>query len=205
MLQAIEFMAVIASAIYGILLACRKEMDVVGVIAVAFAVAFGGGTLRDLCLDRTPLFWITNDHYVMVVMTIAIVGAFTPNLIGHTRRFLDLPDAIGMGLFSITGAGYAMQAETSMFIAAILAVVTGTFGGVIGDIICNEIPSLFRSTPIYATCSFIGAWAYLLLETTPIDHAYNIAAGVATIVVLRLAALKWNLTLPASKERPPAE
>lgn len=199
MLHAIEIIAVIASAIYGILLACRKEMDVVGVIAVAFAVSFGGGTLRDLCLDRNPLFWIANDHFVMVVMGIAIIGSIIPNLFSHAKRFLDLPDAIGMGLFTITGAGYAMQADTGIFIAAILGVVTGTFGGVIGDIICNEIPSLFRPAPIYATCSFAGAWVYLLLEKTPIDHGINIAAGVATVVALRLAALKWNLTLPASK------
>ncbi len=192
-------MAVIASAIYGILLACRKEMDMVGVIAVAFAVAFGGGTLRDLCLDRTPLFWIENDHYVLIVMVIAIAGSLIPSLISHTRRFLALPDAIGMGLFTITGAGYAMEAGTSMFIAAILGVVTGTFGGVIGDIICNEIPSLFRPAPIYATCSFAGAWVYLLLEQTPLDHSYNIVAGVAAVVALRLAALKWSWSLPASR------
>ena len=200
MLHAIEIIAVIASAIYGVLLACRKEMDVVGVIAVAFAVAFGGGTLRDLCLDRNPLFWIANDHYLMVVMGIAIVGSIIPNLFNHAKRFLDLPDAIGMGFFTITGAGYAMQAETSLFIAAILGVVTGTFGGVIGDIICNEIPSLFRPAPIYATCSFAGAWVYLLMEKTTIDHGINIVAGVATVVTLRLAALKWKISLPASKQ-----
>ena len=199
MLPLVESIAVIASAIYGILLACRKEMDVVGVIAVAFAVAFGGGTLRDLCLDRTPLFWIANDHYVMLVMGIAIVGSFIPHLIDHTKRFLDIPDAVGMGLFSITGAGYAMEAGTSIFIAAILAVVTGTFGGVIGDIICNEIPSLFRPAPIYATCSFVGAWVFLLLEKTPIDHTYSVLAGVATIVALRLAGLKWNLAFKATR------
>ena len=192
-------MAVIASAIYGILLACRKEMDAVGVISVAFAVAFGGGTLRDLFLDRTPLFWIANDHYVLMVMVIAIAGSLIPNLIAHTKRFLDLPDAIGMGLFTIVGAGYAIESGTSMFIAAILGVVTGTFGGVIGDIICNEIPSLFRPAPIYATCSFAGAWVYLLLEQTPLEHSYNIAAGVGVVVALRLAALKWNWSFPASR------
>ncbi|MGI9242859.1 MAG: trimeric intracellular cation channel family protein [Verrucomicrobiales bacterium] len=199
MLQLIEFIAVIASAIYGILLACRKEMDVVGVIAVAFAVAFGGGTLRDLCLDRTPLFWIANDHYVMMVMGIAIVGSFIPHLVDHTRRYLDIPDAIGMGLFSITGAGYAIEAGTPIFIAAILAVVTGTFGGVIGDIICNEIPSLFRPAPIYATCSFVGAWVFLLLELTPLDHTFNILAGVGTIVLLRLVGLRWNISFKATQ------
>ena len=105
MLPLVESIAVIASAIYGILLACRKEMDVVGVIAVAFAVAFGGGTLRDLCLDRTPLFWIANDHYVMLVMGIAIVGSFIPHLIDHTKRFLDIPDAVGMGLVGRPAGG----------------------------------------------------------------------------------------------------
>ena len=119
----------------------------------------------------------------------------------RTKRFLGLPDAIGMGLFSITGAGYALESGTSLFIAAILAVVTGTFGGVIGDIICNEIPSLFRPAPIYATCSFVGAWVFLLLEQAAVDHTASVLAGVSVIVALRLVALKWNLSLPAAKPR----
>ncbi len=195
----VELIAVISSAIFGVLLACRKQMDVVGIFAVAFCVAFGGGTVRDLCLDRHPLFWIAHGHYVIAVFIIALVGSVIPNVIVRLKGVLNIPDAVGLGFFSITGAGYALEAGTPVFVAAILAVVTGTFGGVIADIICNEIPSLFRPAPIYATCAFAGAWVYLLLDRySTVPHHLVVAAGVGTIVFLRMLALRWNLQLPAT-------
>ncbi len=195
----VEYIAVISSAIFGVLLACRKQMDVVGIFAVAFCVAFGGGTVRDLCLDRHPLFWIANGHYVVTVFVTALVGAVIPNVIVRLKGVLVFPDAVGLGFFTITGASYAVEAGVPLFVAAILAVVTGTFGGVIGDIICNEIPSLFRPAPIYATCAFAGAWVYLLLDRhADLPHPLVVAAGVGTIILLRLIALRWKIQLPAT-------
>lgn len=196
MLEAIEFGAVIASAIYGILRAAKKQLDVVGTISIAFAVAFGGGTLRDLCLDRHPLFWIANDHYLWIVFALGIIGAVVPRQIEKIERFLAVPDAIGLGLFSVVGAGYAVQSGSPFFVALILGVVTGTFGGVIGDVICNEIPSLFRPAPLYATCSFLGAAAYLAVSSTTLPEGAAVAAGIGVTVTLRLAAVKWSLQIP---------
>lgn len=197
MLEAIEFAAVVSSAIYGVLRAARKGLDVVGIASLAFAVAFGGGTLRDLFLDRHPLFWITNAHYPMIVFGIAVVGSIVPALAVRLERLLDIPDALGLGLFSVVGAGYAMEAETGLFVASILGVVTGTFGGVIGDIICNEIPSLFRPSPLYATCSFAGAWTFLLSSQWNASAGVAVAAGLTVTVVLRLAAIHWDIHIPA--------
>lgn len=197
MLEAIECSAVIASAIYGILLAARKQFDTVGVFAIAFAVAFGGGTLRDLFLDRHPLFWIENHHYVIIVFALAIVGAMLPRHLPKVERLLPLPDALGLGLYSIVGASYAVELGHPFFIAALLGVITGTFGGVIGEVICNEIPSLFRPAPLHATCSFAGAWVYLLIDMTAAPPAVAVSAGILVVVAMRLAALRWNLHLPA--------
>lgn len=196
MLDAIECSAVVASAIYGILLAARKQFDVVGVFAIAFAVAFGGGTLRDLFLDRHPLFWIENHHYVIIVFGLAIVGAMLPRHLPKVERLLPLPDALGLGLYSIVGASYAVELGHPLFIAALLGVITGTFGGVIGEVICNEIPSLFRPAPLYATCSFAGAWVYLLIDLTSAPDVVAMSAGITVVVAMRLAALRWNMHFP---------
>jgi uncharacterized membrane protein YeiH len=173
MLTTIEFMAVIAYACYGILLGCRKRMDVVGICAVAFAISFGGGTLRDLFLDRHPLF-----------------------LIAKLEPYLLIPDALGLALFTVTGVGYALEAGTSPIIAAIMGVVTGTFGGVIADVLSNEIPTLFRSAPMYAICAFIGSWVYLGLVSLGAPEAVAPLCGIIFIFCLRIAAIKWDIRLP---------
>ncbi len=203
MLQALEFLAVIAAAVFGVLLARSKQMDVVGVVCVTFIVAFGGGTLRDVLLDRQPLFWIEQEHYAWIVFGIAIVGSVLPRLPARLESWLNLPDALGMALFSIVGAGVAVRMETfpvSPFIASLFGVMTGTFGGVLGDIACNDVPRLFRPTvPLYASCSFVGCWVYLLLRETAAGVPVALWSGTATIVVMRLAALRWNLRLPATR------
>jgi uncharacterized membrane protein YeiH len=158
--------------------------------------AFGGGTLRDVFLDRHPLFWIQNHHYPLIVFGLAFVTSLFRKIPKVVEKALYLPDALGLGLFSVVGAGYAMEAGTSWFIAALLGTITGTFGGVIGDVVCNELPSLFRSTPLYATCSFLGCWVYLFLQNAVPQQIIAVASGIVAIVLLRLAALYWNIRLP---------
>jgi uncharacterized membrane protein YeiH len=174
-------------------------MDFVGVCSVAFIVAFGGGTLRDVLLDRRPLFWIQHEHHAWTVFGLALVGAMLPRLPDRLARWLNLPDAIGLGLFSIVGARIALELGHTPFIASIFGVVTGTCGGVIADIACNEVPTLFRkTTPLYATCAFAGCWVFLLARARLGDDPAKLA-GAAIVVALRLAALRWNLTIPAPR------
>lgn len=190
----------ITSALFGVLLARSKQMDFVGVLSVAYIVAFGGGTLRDVLLDRRPLFWIEHEHYAWIVFGLAIAGTLMPRWPAHLDRWLYLPDALGLGLFGVVGAGIALGAGTSMFIASLFGVMTGTFGGVIGDIVVNEVPSLFKpTTPLYATCAFTGCWAYLLLRLAGTGEPVALWAGVVIVIAMRLAALKWGITLPAAR------
>jgi len=142
MLQLIEFGAVVSSGIFGILLARKHRLDFIGVFTVAFITAFAGGTLRDLFLDRHPLFWIANDHYAVIVFLLALVSTLIPSRATPIEGWLQLPDAIGLGLFAIVGANHALEAGTSLFIASLMGVVTGTAGGAISDVICNEVPRL---------------------------------------------------------------
>jgi len=196
----LECTAVVVSAIYGVLLAARKGMDVMGVFTVAFAVAFGGGTLRDLFLDRHPLFWIRNPHYPVIVFAIALLSGPIVRHIGRIRPLLPLPDALGMALFTLTGTAYASEAGAGPFVAVMLGVITGTFGGVLGDLLCNEIPSLFVPSPLNATCAFSGAWVYLGLLQLSVPERFALVVGIVVIVALRLAAIRWNWTLPAVRD-----
>jgi uncharacterized membrane protein YeiH len=200
LIQTIEFVAVMVSAIYGILLAARKGMDFVGLFSVAFTLAFGGGTLRDLFLDRHPLFWIEHGHYAIWVFGLAFIGAVLPRLMLRLERFLPIPDAMGMALFTVVGTGYAVAAETPLFVASMIGVITGTFGGVIGDVICNEVPSLFKpSTPLYATCAFAGSWAFLGAMKLGWNESVSMLIGAGIAFVIRLLAIRFDWRLPSPR------
>ncbi len=196
MLQIIEFGAVFSSAIFGILLARKHQLDIIGVFTVAFITAFAGGTLRDLFLDRHPLFWIANDHYAVIVFCMALISPFVPRNDVTLDRWLQIPDAFGLGLFAIVGASYSIEAGTSMFIASLLGVVTGTAGGAVSDVICNEVPRLFKATPLYATCAFAGCWAYFGSLYFSGEEELSLTAGIAVVVVARMVAIRFNICLP---------
>ena len=171
-------------------------MDFVGVFCLAFIVAFGGGTLRDLLLDQHPLFWIREHHYPVIVFCIALVTSFVPRIPTNTERYLSIPDALGLGLFSVAGTNAALESGTSLLVASLLGAVTGTFGGVIGDVICNRVPSLFRPAPLFATCSFVGSWVFILLGLLPTTRPYSAPVAIFVIVAFRLASIRYNWFLP---------
>lgn len=196
MSQVIEFLAVVSSALYGILLARRHQMDFVGIFCLALIVSFGGGTLRDLFLGRHPLFWIENDHYPVIVFVLALVPSFFKSVPERVEKYLSIPDALGLGLFSIMGVSAALESGTSLFIAALLGAVTGTFGGVMGDVICNRVPSLFRPAPMFATCSFTGNWIFIALNSWPQTQKMAAPMAISFIVIFRLLAIRFQLRLP---------
>lgn len=196
MLQFIEFFGIITFALSGIVEARRKGMDLVGVYTVALITAFGGGTLRDLIIDRTPLFWVANQGYAILILVLSVGAFLFPGLSRVPPRAVLLPDALGLGLFSIAGAGFALDAGTSPFIAALLGTATGVFGGVMRDVICNEIPFVFRSRYLYATAAFVGCWLYMLLVYMGFEKAQAVLSAIAAVVILRLLALRVGLRLP---------
>jgi len=196
----IEFTAVIVSATYGLLLAARKGMDFVGSFAVAFAAAFGGGTLRDLFLDRHPLFWIGNPHYPVTVFVICLVLPFFLKHITRIRPILIYPDALGMALFTTVGTAIALEHQDSWFIAVLLGTITGTFGGVIADVLCNEVPTLFKPSPLCATCAFTGAWIYVGGHALDMQSTLLIIASILTVVVFRILSVKFNWSFPPLRD-----
>lgn len=196
MIPFLEFAAVAASALYGILRGLRDGFDIVGLLSVSAAAAFGGGTLRDLFLDRRPLFWVEHEYLLWVVFGLAAASAVAPRLVVRIEPWLVWPDAIGLGLFSVAGAAVAIEAGMSPLIAAVMGVVTGTFGSVICDVICNETPNLFRTSPLCATCAFLGAVVYLIAEALGIPAAVSQPLATAAAAALRLVAVWRNWILP---------
>jgi uncharacterized membrane protein YeiH len=194
-----EILAILASAYAGLIEAKRQDMDFVGLTTAAMVTAFGGGTLRDLMLDRTPLFWIENYHYPIVVFFLSGVALilFKYNKELFRRRVLLVIDALGLGLFSAVGVGIALQLNTPIFPAVLIGVITGTAGGVLRDIALNKVPEVFlKTTQLYVTCSFVGCWIYIGLSTVGFDHLIGLVACIVVTFSLRVLAVKLNLSLP---------
>jgi uncharacterized membrane protein YeiH len=202
MIPSIELAAVAASALYGTLRGLRNGFDIVGLLSVAAAAAFGGGTLRDLFLDRTPLFWVEHEYLLWVAFGLAAVGAVAPRMVARIEPYLVWPDALGLGLFSVAGAAVAVEAGMSPLIAAVMGVLTGTFGSVICDIICNETPNLFRTSPLCATCALLGAIVYLAGDALGVPSAISQPTAIAAAAMLRLVAVWRNWTVPVRSLAP---
>ncbi len=199
MLHTIEFVGVLAFACSGFIEARRKRMDFVGVFTVAFITAFGGGTLRDLLLDRRPLFWVENQEYPILIFALALIAVPLLRRLRHvvTENILEWADALGLGLFSVTGTSLAFESGMPMFVCVMMGVVTGIFGGVLRDVICNEIPLVFRRSQLYATCAFTGCWVYLGMSYFEFSDAAALSAGIISTFALRMLAVKFDLKLPA--------
>lgn len=191
----LTYIAVTASAISGALEARKNEMDIVGAMTIAFVTAFGGGTVRDLLLGRTPIFWVVDPLLSIVTFFVTLITFYWLNRIPH--QLLNFPDAIGLSVFSILGATYALQLNLSGIVAVLMGVVTGIFGGVLRDLLCNRIPNVFRhSTELYATCSFIGTWVFIILTWFQTNTFIASILGGFTIFILRLLAVRFKIALP---------
>jgi uncharacterized membrane protein YeiH len=188
LLQSIEAMAVLVNAISGFIEARSKKMDVVGVFIVAFITAFGGGTLRDILLDKRPLFWVTHQEYVILIFVLALIAAPLLRTLRYivSERLIIIADALGLGLLSIAGTSQALAAGMPLFVASMMGVITGTFGGLLRDIVCNEIPMVLRDGRPYAACSFAGCWMYLILEQSGISPDHALWSSALAIFALRL-------------------
>jgi uncharacterized membrane protein YeiH len=201
-LKLVEVLGVLAFSLTGVFEARRLKMDIVGVYALAMITAFGGGTLRDLFLQRHPLFWIQNWPYPVAVLVLSIVAvAVLRQIRDRGGKGLALTvtifDALGLGLFSVLGAVYSLQVYPGLyFIAVLMGVITGCFGGVIRDIVGNKVPTVFKKSQLYATCSLAGCAIYILLDWLRLPAALSIPLGAATTFAVRMLAVRFNISLP---------
>ena len=197
LIKFIEILAILVGAFSGFIEARRKRMDVVGVFTVAFITAFGGGTMRDLLLDRRPLFWVTHQEYAILIFVLALVASPLLRTLRQivSERLIVIADAIGLGLFTILGVAAALELHMPLFVASMMGVITGIFGGVLRDIVCNEVPMVFRDGRPYAVCAFLGSWMYLGMGLYGIDNDTALWTSAFFITGLRLIAWKFDMRI----------
>jgi uncharacterized membrane protein YeiH len=198
LLIVVEVIATLAFALSGLLEAFRKRLDAVGVCLVAGLAAFGGGTLRDVLLDRRPFFWAAHSEWLWALLVLC-VGAMVFLRTRHfepTEKAMQWPDALGLGLFSASGTQLALAQDLPGIVAVLMGVITATFGGVLRDIVCNEIPSALRDHRPYAVCAFAGGWVLVLGQYAGVPQGPGLLLAVATASGLRFLALVTGYTLP---------
>lgn len=196
LLYLLDMVGVIACAIAGTLLAQHKGFDIAGCILVSMVNAIGGGTLRDMALDRHPLFWMTDLNYVIVITLTSLILQIFFHLYHKIDKALKLFDAIGLAAFSVIGFKVALVQDMSPVIAVMMGVWTAIIGGLLRDIICNEIPLLLQRE-IYITASIVGSLSYLVLDYWGVDAVINEFMMLSIIFAVRMLALKFDWHLPS--------
>ncbi len=198
LLAGLEAVATLAFALSGLLAAARKQLDAVGVVVVAGLAAFGGGTLRDVLLDRRPFFWVEHANWIWALLALSLLAMLVLRRrhLAITERAMQWPDAIGLGLFSAAGTQLALAQGLPAIVAVLMGVITAVCGGVLRDIVCNEIPTAFHDHRPYAICAFAGGW--VLVGALHLGAGDGLALGLAVLTAtgLRGLALLLDLRLP---------
>ncbi len=191
----LDILGTIAFAISGALVAIHKKLDPFGVLIIAFATAIGGGTLRDVLIGRNPVGWMQDLNYVYAILSATTFTIIFRKKINAFNKSLFLFDTIGLGIFTIIGTEMGIEYDLHPLVSIALGTITATFGGVIRDILCNEIPVIFRKE-IYASACIIGAITFILLQDVnlPVNAVYIITISI--VILIRLIAVKFKLSLP---------
>ena len=193
----LEMLGTAAFAVSGALAASRKRMDIFGFCVLALMPAVGGGTIRDIIIDRVPVFWVSDNRYIAVAIIAALVVFFAPHRRpGIRRELLVWADALGLALFAALGTEICLQYETGPLVAVMLGVTTAVTGGMIRDVICNEIP-LILSREIYATAAFAASLAFVAADKLSFSGNTSLAIAVVTGLLIRGLAIVYNWSLPS--------
>jgi len=191
----LDLVGVAVFAVSGVLAARRRGLDLLGVIVIAAITAIGGGTLRDLLLNRYPIFWITDAQYLAVIIASALLTVGYVRVRPPPEKALLVADALGLALFALSGAQVAEAAQCPPIIVVLMGTMTGVAGGVLRDVITAQVPLILRRD-IYASAAIVGVVLYLLLQAFGLQRSRAFAAGMVVVVALRLLAIRWRLQLP---------
>lgn len=191
----LDILGTIAFAISGALMAMNKKMDPFGVFIIGFVTAVGGGTLRDVLIGKQPVIWMNDITYIFLIGFAVIIAIIFRKKLKHLQKSLFLFDTIGLGIFTITGTEIGINANFHPIISIALGTMTACFGGVIRDILCNEVPVLFRKE-IYATACIFGSIAFIILYHFNIEQTIVYISTSLIVITIRLVAVKYHLSLP---------
>lgn len=200
-LRWIDPLAIAVFAASGALVASRKRLDVVGFVLIAVVTGFGGGTVRDLLLGRTPVFWLKAPGLLAVCVVVGVCVFFFAHRLESRFRALLWADAVGLALYAVIGAETALLAGADPWAAVLLGTVTATFGGILRDILCNELPLILRKE-IYATAAAAGAALFVALDSLGVARALALCGGAALVFAIRALAICKGWSLPPYRPRP---
>lgn len=194
-IMVLDWFGILVFVTTGALAAARHQMDVFGFILLGTATGIGGGTIRDLLLGTTPVFWIVSPEYLIACVTMSVIVFFAV-LIAHLHEDLLLKfDAVGLALFAVLGAERALSLQMGPVVSIAMGVVTSTFGGVVRDILRGKSPAILREE-IYASAAFLGALVFVIASQTGFGRETALGLGFALALCIRLAAIQWHWALP---------
>ena len=196
-----EIVGTLAFAVSGIIEAARKRFDIVGMAMVTGFTAFGGGTLRDILLNRRPLFWVENQLWLWVILAMCVAAMFfvRSRHLAITERATQWPDALGLGIFAASGTYIALHAGMPPLVAVLMGVITPVFGGVLRDVVINEIPRAFNDHQPYAALAFVGGWVVVALDAMHVSQVVTVGSAAIVITGLRMVAMIRGWRLPTWK------
>ncbi|MGI9402838.1 MAG: trimeric intracellular cation channel family protein [Rhizobiaceae bacterium] len=198
--QFLDYAGVAVFAATGALAASRKQLDIIGFIFFACLTGVGGGTVRDMLLDRNPVFWIANANFLAVCVATAIFLYWFAPMVDQRYRLLLWLDAAGISAYSVMGAHIGLVAGGSAPIAIGMGILTATFGGILRDTISGE-PSVILRKEIYVTAALAGATLYVIMVSANVNPAISACLAVAVAFVIRGGAIQFNWTLPGYRHR----
>ena len=193
----IGLLGVAVSAVSGALSAGRKHFDLIGVAVLALVTAIGGGTVRDLLVDRRPIFWVTDPTYIWVILTAAFATVLYARFRDPPWQMLLIADALMLSFFTISGVWAAEERDHHALIVVTMGTITGAAGGVLRDVLSGAIPLLFRpAEPLYATASIVGGSAYVAMVKLGLSTPAAGGIGMGIVLAIRIASIRWGWKLP---------
>ena len=198
MLQWIDFIGTGVFAISGALTAYEKKLDIFGISSVAFITALGGGTLRDLLIGSTPVSWMQSPVYLFIISAGILIAMLFKATVAKLRKTFFFFDTVGIAVFTILGLQKALAIDLHPIMAIMMGMVSAVFGGVLRDIVCNEIPLIFRKE-IYALACLAGGGFYFLLMKTSLTEQWSISAAIVFIFLIRSLSVRYHWELPGMK------
>ena len=201
--DALDFASVLVFALTGALAASRAQLDIIGFAFVACLTAVGGGTVRDVLLDRNPVFWIGEPWFIAIAAAAAVLVFFTAHLMESRYNWLLWLDSFALAVAVPAGVSLAMETGQSGPVILIMGMVTGCLGGLMRDVVCNEVPLVLKQGELYASAAFAGAGAALAASAIGFAPALALLACAAVTWALRAGSLQFGWRLPVYRARPP--
>ena len=199
-INAIEMLGTFSFAAAGAFAAMKKKLDPFGVVIISFATAIGGGTIRDILIGNFPVSWLNNMTTIYVILIASIATLFFGSYLRKLDRMLFLFDALGLGLFTMIGIQKGIDHELNIGICIMLGTITGSFGGVLRDVLLNDVPLIFKKE-IYALASIFGGCIFFLLVKLDVDRSVAYISSIILIFFVRVMAVQFNLSLPKFYEK----